>query len=169
MTRPSSSSANSFDHLPAANREQLERYTYSRNIPLRGLEIDGRPALTGIDPGKVGDYVLVFVRDPLCAYDDDPAAQVAKRLNDPVLAGRSGMFTTWSGRYKGAHVTAISGGSGSPEAELCMVELLEHTQASTYLRVGGSGGTNERVRPGDIVIANGIVRQFGDTFATNRP
>jgi len=161
MTRSSSSFANAFDHLPAANREQLERYAYSRNVPLRGLEIGGRPALTGIDPRKVGDYVLVFVRDPLCAYDDDPAAQVAKRLKDPVLAGRSGMFTTWSGLYKGAHVTAISGGSGSPEAELCMVELLEHTRASTYLRVGGSGGTNERVRPGDIVIANGIVRHEG--------
>jgi uridine phosphorylase len=161
MTHPSNDASGPFAHLPASHREQLERYRYSSNVPLRGLEIDGKPALTGIDPAKVGDYVLVFVRDPLCAYSDDPAAQVAKRLTDPVLAGRSGMFTTWSGYYKGAHVSAISGGSGSPEAELCMVELLEHTQASTYLRVGGSGGTNEKVRPGDIVIANGIVRHEG--------
>jgi uridine phosphorylase len=153
--------AGPFDHLPASHREQLERYAYSRNVPLRGLEIDGRPALTGIDPAKVGDYVLVFVRDPLCAYDEDPAEQVAKRLKNPVLAGRSGMFTTWSGTYKGARISAISGGSGSPEAELCMVELLEHTNASAYLRVGGSGGANEKVRPGDLVIANGIVRHEG--------
>jgi uridine phosphorylase len=161
MTEATSPSAGPFDHLPAAHREQLERYAYSRNVPLRGLEIAGRPALTGVDPAKIGDYVLVFVRDPLCAYDEDPAAQVAKRLKDPVLAGQSGMFTTWSGTYKGARVSAISGGSGSPEAELCMVELLEHTDASTYLRVGGSGGTNEQVRPGDLVIARGIVRHEG--------
>ena len=161
MSHSTSSPPGPFDHLPAPNRELLERYAYSHNVPLRGLEIDGRPALTGVDPSKVGDYVLLFVRDPLCAYDDDPAAQVAKRLKNPVLAGQSGMFTTWSGYYKGAHVTAISGGSGSPEAELCMVELLEHTQASAYLRVGGSGGTNEKVRPGDIVIASGIVRHEG--------
>ena len=84
------------------------------------------------------------MRDPLCAYGDDPAEQVARRFNDPVLAGQSGMFPTWSGSYKGAHVTAISGGS-SPEAELCMVELLEHTQASTYAR--RSAGTIYIRRP----------------------
>lgn len=161
MSHPSAPSAGPFDHLPAAHREQLEGYRYGRNVPLRGLEIGGRPALTGIDPAKVGDYVLLFVRDPLCAYEDDPAAEVARRLEDAVLAGRSGMFTAWSGRHQGAHVTAVSGGSGGPEAELCMVELLEHTNASTYLRVGGSGGTNEKVRPGDIVIASGVVRHEG--------
>jgi uridine phosphorylase len=161
MSDPPYASGNPFDHLPAAYREQLERYAYSRNVPLQGLMIAGRPALTGIDPGKVGEYVLVFVRDPLCAYQDDPAAQLARRLKHAELAGQSGMFTTWSGYYKGAHVTAVSGGSGSPEAELCMVEFLEHTKASTYLRVGGSGGTNENVRPGDVVIAKGIVRHEG--------
>jgi uridine phosphorylase len=42
-----------------------------------------------------------------------------------------------------------------------MFELLQNTKASTYLRVGGSGGTNELVRPGDVVIAKGIVRDDG--------
>jgi len=79
------------------------------------------------------------------------------------------MFTSWSGYYRGAHITAISGGSGGPEAELCMFELLEHTNANTFLRVGGSGGLNERVRPGDIVIANGIVRGDGVTAAYVEP
>lgn len=147
--------------LPAVSRELWSEYKYRHNVPLRGLAIDGRPALTGIDPARVGDHVLVFVRDPLCAYDDDPATQLSRRLDNPELVGKTGMFTTWSGTYRGARVTAISGGSGSPEAELCMVEFLEHTEATTYLRVGGSGGTNERVRPGDLVIAKGIVRDDG--------
>ena len=147
--------------LPAVNRELWDSYKYKDNVPLEGLAIEGKPALTGIDPAKIGDYVLVFVRDPLCAYDDDPATQLASRLENAELAGRTGMFTTWTGTYKGARVTAISGGSGSPEAELCMVEFLEHTNATTYLRVGGSGGTNEKVRPGDLVIAKGIVRDEG--------
>lgn len=149
------------DRLPAVNRELWDDYKYKNNVPLQGLAINGRPALTGIDPAKVGDYVLVFVRDPLCGYDDDPATQLAGRLENAELAGRTGMFTTWTGTYKGARISAISGGSGSPEAELCMVELLEHTDASTFLRVGGSGGTNEKVRPGDLVIAKGIVRDEG--------
>jgi uridine phosphorylase len=151
----------SYEHLPAVHRALLSRYDYRDNVPLRGLMIDGKPALTGIDPSKVGDHVLVFVRDPLCAYDEDPATRVSRRLDQPELVGQTGMFTTWSGLYKGARVTAISGGSGGPEAELCMVEFLEHTKASTYIRVGGSGGTNERVRPGDLVIASGVVRADG--------
>ncbi len=150
-------------------REVLSTYKYRENVPLRGLLIDGRPALTGLTPALVGDYVLLFVRDPLCAYDEDPATQLAQRLERPVLAGKSGMFTSWSGYYRGAHITAISGGSGGPEAELCMFELLEHTNANTFLRVGGSGGLNERVRPGDIVIANGIVRGDGVTAAYVEP
>lgn len=151
--------------IPAVQRELLERYVYAKNVPLRGLQINGRPALTGIDPAKIGDYVLVFVRDPLCAYTEDPALQVSRRLENPVLAGQSGMFTTWTGTYKNTPITAISGGSGGPEAELCMVELLEHTSASTFLRVGGSGGTNELVRPGDLVISHGIVRDDGVSAA----
>lgn len=147
--------------IPAVHRELWDRYRYRDNVPLQGLAIDGRPALTGIDPALIGDHVLLFVRDPLCAYDDDPATTLSHRLDNPVLAGRTGMFTTWSGHYQGAHVTAISGGSGGPEAELCMVELLEHTKASSFLRVGGSGGTNEQVSPGDLVIARGIVRADG--------
>lgn len=151
----------SSDRLPAVNRELWESYKYKDNVPLQGLAINGRPALTGIDPAKVGEYVLIFVRDPLCGYDDDPATQVAGRLQDAKLAGRTGMFTTWTGTYKGARISAVSGGSGSPEAELCMVEFLEHTDATTFLRVGGSGGTHDRVKPGDLVISKGIVRDEG--------
>jgi uridine phosphorylase len=165
MTNNTDSRDESLAALPAVNRELLEQYRYRHNVPLRGLEIAGRPALTAIDPREVGDYVLVFVRDPLCAYGEDPALEVSKRLQNPTLAGQSGMFTTWSGTYKDARVTAISGGSGGPEAELCMVELLQHTEASTYLRVGGSGGTNERVHPGDVVIASGVVRDEGVSAA----
>lgn len=148
-------------HLPPVSRETWESYKYRNNVPLRGLQIDGLPALTGIDPTKIGDYVFIFVRDPLCAYDDDPATQLASRLENAELAGKTGMFTTWTGTYKGARISAVSGGSGGGEAELCMFELLEYTNASTFLRVGGSGGTNEVVRPGDIVIAKGIVRDEG--------
>jgi uridine phosphorylase len=153
------------DALPPVNRRIWDSYTYRNNVDLRGLTIDGKPGLTGIDPAQVGDYVMLFVRDPLCAYGEDPATQVARRFDNPVKIGDTGMFTSWSGTYQGAHITAISGGSGGPEIELCLVELLEYTNASTYLRVGGSGGTHDKVRAGDVVIARGIVRAEGLTSA----
>lgn len=150
-------------------RKIYKQYDYASNVPLKGLLIDGKPALTGIDPSRIGDYVILTVRDPLCAYDDDPAAQIARQLDDNELAAQSGMFTTYSGTYQGAKITIVSGGSGSPEAELILHEFLENTQASTYIRVGGSGGMHESVRPGDIVISRGVVRDEGLTHAYIAP
>jgi uridine phosphorylase len=135
-----------------------EGYEFYHNVPERGLVIDGRPAMTQIDPSKVGDFVLVMVRDPLCTYGGDPAEVLAARLDGAELAGRSGMFTSYTGKYKGSRITLVSGGSGSPEAELLLYDFLEFTDADVFLRVGGSGGIGDDVHPGDIVISSGIMR-----------
>lgn len=142
-----------------------DQYEYYKNIPEKGLVINGRPALTQIDHAKVGDFVLITVRDPLCAYDEDPARMIAERLDNPVLIGYSGMFTTYSGTYKGAKITVVSGGSGSPEMELILYDFMQYTDAGTFLRVGGSGGLGDKVHPGDVVIASGVVREEGMTKA----
>ena len=140
-----------------------ETYEYAANILWRGLTIHGRPAMTQIDPALVGDFVLLTVRDPLCAYNQDPARQIADRLENGVCIGQSGMFSSYSGTYKGAKITVVSGGSGSAEAELALYDFMEYTDASTYLRVGGSGGLGDDVAPGDIVISSGVVREDGMT------
>lgn len=142
-----------------------ENFEYYGNVPERGLVIDGRPAMTQIDPEKAGNYVLVLVRDPLCAYGKDPAEQVAEMLENAEMIGQSGMFLSYTGTYKGAKVTAVSGGSGSPEAELLLYDYLEYTDASTFLRVGGSGGIGDGVHPGDVVVSSGIMRDEGMTQA----
>lgn len=126
-----------------------------------GLKINGKPAMTGIDPDKVGRYVVMLVRDPLLVYGGDPAEILAKRLDEPVLAGKTGLFTTWSGYYKGAHITFVSGGSGAAEAELPLVELMYYTKADTFIRLAGSAAIQEDIKSGDIVISSGIVRGDG--------
>ncbi len=138
-------------------------YRYNRNIPQRGLLIDNRPAMTQIDPQKVGEYVLVTVRDPLCSYECDPAKLIAEKLEKSELIGLSGMFTSYSGTYKGARITVVSGGSGASEAELLLYDYMEYSTATTYIRVGGSGGMGDDVNPGDIVISSGVVREDGMT------
>ncbi|MCU1475524.1 MAG: uridine phosphorylase [Subtercola sp.] len=145
--------------------QPYDSYKFADNVPRRGLLVNGKPALSQLDPDKVGRYVLLTVRDPLCAYDDDPATQLSRRLDNPEQIGKSGMFTTWSGTYQGVPLTVVSGGSGSPEAELIMHELLEFTHADTFVRVGGSGGYHPKVNPGDVVIASGVVRDEGMTRA----
>ncbi|MGO4689182.1 nucleoside phosphorylase [Glaciibacter sp. 2TAF33] len=142
-----------------------DEYRYADNLPRRGLLVDGKPALSQMDIDKVARYVIITVRDPLCAYDDDPATQIARGLDNAEAIGKSGMFTSWTGTYKEVPITVISGGSGSPEAELIMHELLEFTRADTFLRVGGSGGIHPSVEPGDVVISTGVVRDEGMTRA----
>jgi len=145
----------------------LDNYTYKDRMEpggimsIGGLVIDGKPAMTGIDPQKVGRYVVMLVRDPLLVYGGDPAEILAKRLDNPVLAGKTGLFTTWSGYYKGVLMTFISGGSGAPEAELALVELMHYTKADTFIRLAGSAAINEKVHSSDIVISSGIVRGDG--------
>ena len=120
-----------------------EKYRYYHNVPEKGLVINNKPAMTQINPDKVGDYVLLTVRDPLCAYSENPARKIARRLEDAEMIGNSGMFTSYSGRYKGAKITVVSGGSGSPEMELILYDFMEYTNAGTFIRVGGSGGIGD--------------------------
>lgn len=135
------------------------------HMPSGGLKIQKKPAFTQIDPDKAGDFVLLTVRDPLCVYAKDPAEQIAEQLENAECIGRSGMFLSYSGWYKGAHITVVSGGSGSPEMELALFDYMENTKAHTYLRVGGSGGIGTDVHPGDVVVSSGVVRSEGMTKA----
>ncbi len=142
-----------------------ERYEYWDRVPKRGLSIGGKPAITQIDPGLVGDHLIYLVRDPLAAYGADPAELAAQRLENPVLAGKSGLFTTYTGTYKGARISFCSGGSGCPEVELAINDFMEYTDCNTFLRVGVSGGVGEEVQVGDLVISGGIFREDGASRA----
>jgi uridine phosphorylase len=144
-------------------KEVLDSYKHLNSLPK--FEAAGKPALTGIDGDDIGDYVIVTVRDPLCGYEEDPAAEMAAKLEGQRLVARTGMFVTYSGTYRGAKISIVSGGSGSPEAELVLVEFMMHSKAHTFLRVGGSGAWNEDVHPGDVVISSGAVRDEGMTRA----
>lgn len=151
------------------NRHEMERMRKEHplldNMPKGGMKIQTKPAFTQIDPQKAGEFVLLTVRDPLCVYSMDPAEQIASYLENAECIGHSGMFTSYSGWYKGAHITAVSGGSGSPEMELALYDYMENTNAHTFLRVGGSGGIGSAVHPGDVVISSGVVRSEGMTKA----
>lgn len=142
-----------------------ERHEHWDNIPKRGLLIGGKPAATQLDPTKVGDYVIVTVRDPFAAYSKDPAEMIADMLENSEVIGKTGMFTTCTGTYKGAKITVYSGGSGCPEAELALNDLMEYTDASAFIRVGTSGACNEKVKVGDCVITSGVLREDGTSRA----
>ena len=142
-----------------------ERYEYWGNVPYPGLIMDNKPAITQVDIEKVGDYLIYLVRDPLAAYGKDPAERVAERLTAAECIGNSGMFLSYTGTYKGAKITCVSGGSGCPEVELAINDFMEYTDCSTFLRVGTSGGVAEKVKVGDCVITTGVYREDGTSRA----
>ena len=142
-----------------------EKYEYWGTVPHNGLFINNRPAITQIDPEKIGDYIIFSVRDPLAAYGKDPAEFIGDMLEGKELAGKSGMFLTYTGTYGGAKISVISGGSGSPEAELALNDIMEFTNASAFVRVGSSGAISEKIKIGDIIISTGIFRDEATSAA----
>lgn len=139
----------------------MDDYKYLDTMPR--FEVNGKPALTQIEREKVGDYVILVVRDPLCGYGKDAAEEVAAAMNDAELTARTGMFTTYTGTYRGARISVCSTGSGSPELELALLEFMMWSNADTFIRIGGSGAWSEDVSVGDLVISAGAVRDEGMT------
>lgn len=157
----------------AAIKEIRERtsvdYAYRDRLPRRGLAIGGRPALTGIDPTKVGRYVVLSVRDPLGGQTGPGhAEQLASRFGPATEVGSTGLFQTWSAPLapdSDQTVSVVATGSGSPELELALVELLEHTAAEVLVYFGTAAGLHPFVHPGDVVVSTGVVREEATTRA----
>ncbi|WP_223066933.1 nucleoside phosphorylase [Paenibacillus caui] len=123
--------------------------------------IDGLPAFTRITPEQVGPYVIFVVKDPLHGCDKDVAEEVAEHFDTHTLVSDTGMAKTYTGTYKGARITVVSCGSGAPELEIILMDFMTHSNAHTFIRVGGSGAMQEHLSVGDLVIATGAVRDDG--------
>src|SRR5262245_37468136 len=101
-------------------------------------------------PGDVGRYVLT-PGDPgrvplLAAFLDDA---------QPVASHRE--FTTYTGSLLGEKVSVTSTGIGCPSTAIAIEELAA-IGADTFIRVGTSGPMQPFIRPGDLVITSGAVR-----------
>ncbi len=94
------------------------------------------------DPGRV----------PLLAERFDEAREVAHNRE----------FLTYAGELDKEPVAATSTGIGCPSAAIA-VEELAALGADTFVRVGSAGGMQPACRVGDLVIAEGAVRDEGTT------
>ncbi|MBS45994.1 MAG: uridine phosphorylase [Nocardioides sp.] len=160
-------SAEDREAVTRLRRRVLDDYGYRDVMPERGLSIDGRPALTGIDPTKVGKYVVLSVRDPLGGHEGPGHAhRLASRFGPAEEVGSTGLFQTATAPLGGGEsVTVVATGSGSPDLELALVELLEHTDAEVLVYFGAAAGLHPFLHPGDVVVSTGVVREEGMTRA----
>ncbi|MGV0817881.1 nucleoside phosphorylase [Martelella sp. AMO21009] len=140
-----------------------EEYRYLKTMP--HFVRDGVPLLTGFKRDRIAPYVVLAVKDPLVVGDGAEEDSLAAALDNGEVAARTGLFTTVTGTYQDAPVSIVSGGSGSPEAELALMDLFNFTDCTTVIRIGGCGAWSPKVGVGDIVISSGAVRDEGMTKA----
>jgi len=110
---------------------------------------DGDLASTVLLPGDPG-------RVPVLAAAWDTAEDVAYHRE----------YRSMRGTYRGIATSACSTGIGGPSTEIALNELAA-VGCDTFLRLGTTGGLQEHLRVGDIVISTASVRWDGasDSYA----
>lgn len=75
-------------------------------------------------------------------------------------------YRSMRGKYRGVPVSACSTGIGGPSTEIALNELAA-VGCTTFLRLGTTGGLQERIRCGDVIISTASVRWDGasDSYA----
>jgi uridine phosphorylase len=105
--------------------------------------------------GDAGRYVILTGdpgRVPFVAKFFDKAEKVAQNRE----------YVTYTGTVNGIKMSVVSTGIGCPSTAIC-VEELARVGVDTFIRVGTAGSLQPWVKPGDLVMATGVVREEGTT------
>ena len=111
----------------------------------------GRQYHIALERGELAEYVLL-VGDP------SRVGIVADRFDAVEFQRSNREITTATGTYRGMRVSAMSTGMGPDNVEIVVAEILEITDAPTFVRVGSSGALQPEIKLGDLVVSTGAVR-----------
>ena len=104
-----------------------------------------------LEQGELAEYVLL-VGDP------GRVAKIAERWDAVELERSNREITTATGTYRGMRLSAMSTGMGTDNVEIVLAEVMEITDAPTFVRIGSSGALQPEIGLGDLVISVGAVR-----------
>ncbi|OYT61045.1 MAG: uridine phosphorylase [Desulfurococcales archaeon ex4484_217_1] len=104
-------------------------------------------------PGDVAPYVLL-PGDPGRVY------RIAKYWDEKREVAKHREYVTFTGKYRGAPISATSTGIGGPAAAIAVEELLR-VGAHTFIRVGTTGAIQKFIGVGDLIITTAAVRLDG--------
>lgn len=124
-------------------------------------EVGGRPYHLMVSPGDIAGYVLL-------PGDPGRVARIARYWDEARLVGDHRGFVSYTGRYKGVGISAVSTGIGGPSTAIVVEELLG-LGAHTFIRVGTTGAIVDYVDVGDLVINIASVRMEGTSKAYVMP
>ena len=103
--------------------------------------------------GDVGKYILL-------PGDRARVAIMSSYLDDAKEVGNNREYVAHSGFHKGIKVTVMSTGMGCPAAAIA-VEELANIGAQVFIRTGSTGALQKQIDVGDLIIANGAVKNEG--------
>ena len=106
--------------------------------------------------GDVGRYVFL-------PGDPGRTERIAAHFDDPKEMAYNREYRTFTGTLMGEKVSVTSTGIGCPSAAIAVEELIA-VGADTFIRVGTSGGMQPKVKPGDLAIVNGAIRDEGTSL-----
>lgn len=134
---------------------------------------DGRK---GLSDAELGGDVDTKTRDKLKDYsgymlmpgDPDRITVMAKMWDKAEEYPQARGYRAAIGEYKGAKVSAMTSGIGAPSMEWKLTEAAE-AGAHTIIRVGTTGGIQEGIECGDLIINDACIRLDGTTNLYVRP
>jgi len=106
--------------------------------------------------GDVGRYVFL-------PGDPGRCEMIAAHFDEPQKVASHREYETWSGFLEGEKVSVMSTGIGGPSAAIGLEELVA-VGADTFVRVGTSGSMQVHIKPGDIAIVSGAIRDEGTSL-----
>lgn len=107
---------------------------------------------------------------PYAIMPGDPARvrRIAAFLEQPQDLGSNREYRCISGTFRGARILAVSTGMGGPSAAIA-VEELRRTGVTHMIRIGSCGALRSGIRIGDLILAQGAVRDDGASAAYVSP
>lgn len=92
--------------------------------------------------------------------DPDRIVKIAKFWDESREVGCHREFRSFTGKYKGVPISAMSSGIG-PAAMAILVNEAAGVGVETFVRVGSTGAIHEDIECGDLVVSVGAVRLDG--------
>ncbi|OOF22628.1 uridine phosphorylase [Salinivibrio proteolyticus] len=111
----------------------------------------------GVDETQIAPRVIV------CG-EPDRANRIAALLDNAEMMSENREYRVFTGNYKGKSVSICSTGIGAPSM-LIAVEELKQCGARHVIRVGSAGSMQAGIKLGELIVAEGAVRDEGGSKA----
>ncbi|HDY8040921.1 TPA: nucleoside phosphorylase [Vibrio vulnificus] len=110
-----------------------------------------------VDETQVAERVIV------CG-EPDRANRIAALLENAELIAENREYRLFNGEFQGKAITVCSTGIGAPSM-IIAVEELKQCGVKYIIRVGSAGAMQPNIAPGELIVAEGAVRDEGGSKA----